>query len=303
MQTRTLGNTGLQTTPLGYGSAQLGMLHTPREEASRMLNGVLDAGVRLIDTAECYGISEELIGHAIAHRRGEFTLVTKCGHHTEDGEAEEWTPELIRSSAERSLRRLRTDHVDLIYLHTCTRRELENDAMIEAFQKLKRDGLTRYIGYSGDNEDALFAIDMGIFESLETTLNFLDQRGLEQWIPRAAAAGMGVMIKRALANSPWRGLQAQDPFFHSYVKPYVDRFAQMNFQPRDVGFDGDWDELALRFTAYAPGVSLTLSGGRNLDHIRRNIAHIEQGPLPDEVIEGLRRIYAERADPSWVTQS
>ena len=84
MEKRLLGNTGLAVTPLGFGAGQIGVLHTPRPESCRLLNVVLDSGVNLIDTAACYGDSEEKIGEFISHRRNEYVLVTKCGSHVDD---------------------------------------------------------------------------------------------------------------------------------------------------------------------------------------------------------------------------
>src|SRR5215471_3009619 len=105
MEKRALGKTDMQVTVLGFGGAEIGYEQASLETVTQLLNGALDAGLNVIDTAECYMQSEELIGQAIASRRGEFFLFTKCGH-PEGPYAEDWRPESLLQSIERSLRRL-----------------------------------------------------------------------------------------------------------------------------------------------------------------------------------------------------
>src|ERR671910_664336 len=134
METRQLGGTDMRVGVLGFGEA-------------------LDAGLNVIDTAECYLGSEELIGRAVAGRRGDFYLFTKCGHPEQPG-VDDWRPESLLASIERSLRRLRTDRVDLVQLHSCSLADLRKGDAIEALERARERGLTRYIGYSGDGEAA-----------------------------------------------------------------------------------------------------------------------------------------------------
>ncbi len=129
MQPRPLGRTGLMTSPLGFGAFKIGRnqkvkypqgYDLPDESAvARLLNGVLDLGILLIDTAPAYGFSEERIGAAVAHRRREFLLSTKVGETFENGiSTYDFSGPAIRASVERSLRRLRTDVLDLVFLHS-----------------------------------------------------------------------------------------------------------------------------------------------------------------------------------------
>lgn len=302
MEKRIFGKTGLEVSPLGFGAAQLGYLDVSQAECDRILNGVLDAGISVLDTAAGYPGSEEKIGQAVGHRRADYVLITKCGQHIDPDDPPEWTPEVVRHSIERSLRRLRTDHVDAVLLHSCTMRHLKNDAMIEALMKCKDEGKTRLIGYSGDHKDAEYAIGMNVFDCVETSLSICDQQVIEGNLPRAREAGLGVMTKRTLANSAWRGAEGLGEMYSQYARPYIDRLQKMNFTPKSIGFDGDWAELALRFAAFQPGVSLCLIGGRNLDHITENIRFLEHGPLPENVHQRLRELWQEHDDGSWVGQ-
>ena len=98
MEMRTLGHTDLRVSRLGVGLSEIGYELTLADEpeAARVLNAALDGGIRFLDTSACYGVSEELIGRTVAHRRDEFILATKCGHASGGYAGREWTAETIR---------------------------------------------------------------------------------------------------------------------------------------------------------------------------------------------------------------
>jgi aryl-alcohol dehydrogenase-like predicted oxidoreductase len=104
---------------LGFGGSEIGFERAEPGIVRRLLREALDAGLNVIDTAECYGDSEALVGQAVADRRSEYLLFTKCGHFEGTGR-DDWSPASLEKSIARSLARLRTDHVDLLQLHTCT---------------------------------------------------------------------------------------------------------------------------------------------------------------------------------------
>src|SRR3954451_14985358 len=155
METRQLGGTDMRVGVLGFGGAEIGFEGADPEAVARLLGAALDAGLNVIDTAECYLGSEELIGRAVAGRRDDFYLFTKCGHPERRG-VEDWRPESLLASIERSLRRLRTDRVDLVQLHSCSEAELRKGDVIDALKRAKERGHTRYIGYSGDGGAARY---------------------------------------------------------------------------------------------------------------------------------------------------
>src|ERR1700683_4286484 len=143
---------------IAFGAGEIGYEQTAPEVVARLLGSALDRGLNLIDTAECYMASEELIGAAIGHRRDDYYLMSKCGHAT-DLPFPNWDPALIPISVERSLQRLRTDHLDVIHLHSCSLEVLRQGDVIAALQKVRDAGKTRYLGYSGDDDAAIFAIE------------------------------------------------------------------------------------------------------------------------------------------------
>src|SRR6476469_10334441 len=116
MEKRRLGKTGMEVSILGFGGAEIGFESPTTETVARLLGSALDAGLNVIDTGECYGESEELIGRTIGHRRQEFYLFTKCGHPHGMESGADWSQASILQSIERSLHRLRTDRVDLAHL-------------------------------------------------------------------------------------------------------------------------------------------------------------------------------------------
>src|SRR5262249_18826646 len=128
MQTRRLGRTGADVTTLGYGAMELrGQPHGPAigdDDAGRLLNEVLDGGITLIDTSIDYGRSEELTGGYRRPRRAEFFLASKCGclpgpppPDARPPFPHDYSPGNVRAGAEQSLRRLGTDHLDLVQVH------------------------------------------------------------------------------------------------------------------------------------------------------------------------------------------
>jgi aryl-alcohol dehydrogenase-like predicted oxidoreductase len=299
---RPFGQTGLEVSILGLGTAELGSFKPDQEEAEKILNEVLDNGLNVIDTADCYGNAEEIIGRTIAYRRKEFVLITKCGHRAHEGEAEDWTPEAVEFSVERSLKRLKTDHVDVLYLHSCSAEHLQRDELIDALVGCRKRGLTQFIGYSGDAEEAQISIEMHVFDCLETSVNICDQQGIDWYLPNAGKEGLGVIAKRPLANGCWRDPSSMDAFTVEYSKIYRQRLQKMNFTPESLNFDGDWTELALRFAAWQPGVDCAVVGGRNLDHIRDDIDLASKGPLPKNVEHAIKDLWQRHDDGSWKGQ-
>src|SRR5947209_9531919 len=154
MEKRRLGKTDMEVSVLGFGGSEIGYEQASREIVAELLNSALDAGLNVIDTAECYHNSEELIGQAVSERRNEFFLFTKCGHPHGFGERADWSKDSILESVQRSLRRLKTDKLDLVQLHSCSEAELRQGEAIEALQTARNRGYTRYIGYSGDSHAA-----------------------------------------------------------------------------------------------------------------------------------------------------
>ena len=119
-----MGSTGIEVSRLGIGLAEIGQTpeSPPRSievsTVNKLLNTALDQGINFLDTAACYGNSEELLGNAVSQRRNDFTLATKCGHVTAGYEGQAWTAQTVTDSIEWSLIRMNTDYLDLVQLHS-----------------------------------------------------------------------------------------------------------------------------------------------------------------------------------------
>ncbi|MUG65831.1 MULTISPECIES: aldo/keto reductase [Paenibacillus] len=292
MERRAYGNTDMQVSILGFGGAEIGNKDLPTVE--KLLHSALDAGLNVIDTAECYGNSEELIGKALAGRRSEYYLFTKCGHAS-GLDYPDWDPVLLEKTIDRSLQRLQVDYVDIIHLHSCSEEILRQGEVIEVLKKAKEQGKTRYIGYSGDTKDALYAVQTGVFDSLETSVNIADQEAIDLTIPEALQRGMGVIAKRPIANVAWQHdtLSEQD-----YAYPYWLRLGELNYDFLTDVQQGV--ETALRFTLSTLGVATAIVGTANPGRWQQNAELLAKGPLPQEVYEAIRHRWKEVAGADWV---
>ncbi len=298
MEKRAFGKTDMQVTVLGFGGAEIGFEKAAADTVTRLLHGALDAGLNVIDTAECYLQSEELIGQAVAGRRNDFYLFTKCGHPENPGQGD-WRPESLSQSIERSLRRLRTDSVDLVQLHSCSEEELRKGDAIAVLEKARQRGQTRYIGYSGDGRAARYAIECGRFDSLQTSVSIADQEAIELTLPMARTRGLAVIAKRPIANAAWRYAQKPDNW---YYQTYWERLQKLQYDFL-AGPMSTAASTALRFTLSVPGVDTAIVGTKNPDRWRENAEQLKAGPLPPEQFEAIRNRWRQLADASWGGQT
>jgi len=298
MEMTVLGRTGLKVSRLGAGLSEIGeqMTLADIEEAAAVLNAALDSRINFLDTAACYGISEELIGRTIAHRRDEYILATKCGHVTGGYVGQPWTAQTITESIERSLMRMKTDYLDLVQLHSCDVAVLERGEATEALLKAKEAGKTRFVGYSGDNEAARWAVESGLFDTLQTSFNLVDQHARTRLFPLAEARGMGVIIKRPIANGAW-GVEHSPS---AYASEYFQRARAMARMGPVPGAPEDRILLALGFVLAHPEVDTAIVGTRNPMHMLANVELVEKRlPVPAAAVEELHRRF-DQVGQGWV---
>jgi aryl-alcohol dehydrogenase-like predicted oxidoreductase len=296
MERRRLGKTDMLVSVLGFGGSEIGYQQVGVRTVRRLLGSALDAGLNVIDTAECYDDSETLIGQAIGTRRLECYLFTKCGHAGGWGRAD-WRPAPLLASIERSLRRLQTDHLDLIQLHSCSLAELRRGDAIAALEQARGRGWVRYVGYSGDGEAARYAVECGRFDTLQTSVSIADQEALELTLPIARTREMGVIAKRPLANVAWR--YARKPA-EPYYQTYWSRLRKLDYP-----FLRDADTAvatALRFTLAVSGIHTVIVGTTKPDRWQRNAALLREGDLPGGAFAAIRARWQAAADASWVGQ-
>jgi len=311
MDKRTLGKTKLSVSVLGFGAAPMAYLNEQETRAVAVIEQLLAGGVNLIDTAASYPGSEEFLGRRFGNRRGEFVLVSKCGSKIPESKAEAWSAQLVADSVDRSLRFLKTDHLDVMLLHSCSLEVLKKGEAMGALAEAKKSGKTRFIGYSGDNEAAAYAANLAEVDVIETSVNIADQVNIDLVLPVAKRNNVGVIAKRPVANAAWKDISQQPGMYQSYAKEYTERLRKMKITPADVGFtqtsknpDEAWPELALRFTLSFPEVHTAIIGTTNPKNAEANLRYANAGGLPNEVVQKIRDAF-KRADPnrSWTGQT
>jgi len=257
MEKRALGNTGLQLSIIGYGGFHL--IEVPRKQASVLLNTYLDRGGNYIETAAQYGegISERKIGEAVSHRRSEYVLATKTKDRTRAG---------ALRSLEGSLKNLRTDHVDLFFMHEPqtveeARQVLARGGAMEAFIEAREAGKARFAAISGHGrpDGLLYSIQNHPYDVLMTGFNYFDRfnfpQGEEQLLPLCGEKGVGVLGMKALA----------DGYLYRNV------------------------EQGIRYTLSLPIASLVL-GINRLEHLEQDLAIADNfTPMTEEEKEDLYR--------------
>jgi aryl-alcohol dehydrogenase-like predicted oxidoreductase len=297
MEKRILGKTGMNVSVLGFGAAEIGYEGADQPDIDRLLASALEHGLNAIDTAECYVDSEEKLGRSISNRRKDYFLFTKCGHKGSFFTGA-WSAEEIAASLETSLKNLKTDYVDLLQLHSCDKNVLAKGEAVQALQKAKKDGKTRFIGYSGDGEDALAAIEMDVFDTLQTSVSILDQQCIDLLLPKARAQNLGVIAKRPIGNAVWRFKSKPD---NEYVQEYWHRLQKLAYDFVS-GDQAAISEKALRFTLAQEAVATMIVGTTKPERWPENAALIAKGSLPEAEVKAIRERWAAVASASWVGQ-
>jgi aryl-alcohol dehydrogenase-like predicted oxidoreductase len=300
LPTRILGRTGLPVTVLGFGALELrGMVAgvgrplTPGQP-ERILNAVLDAGINYIDVAVDYGEAEAHIGRCIAHRRHEFFLASKCGcpldvtrftprERTRFGvplpRLHDYGRTNIMAAVHQSLRRMRTDYLDVLQFHFSPAREVvEQEGALETLHDLQRAGTIRFLGCSSTLPHLTAHIAMGVFDVLQIPYSAL-QPEHEAAISAAAQAGAGIVIRGGVARgAPGPGQGATDVWQrweHAKMDELLEGMSATVF--------------LLRFTLTHPDVHTTIVGTLNPAHLQENITAVVHGPLSMDVYHEARR--------------
>jgi aryl-alcohol dehydrogenase-like predicted oxidoreductase len=298
LATRPLGQTGTEVSVLGYGAMELRGVPRgpaiPDQQAGRVLHAVLDSGINLIDTSVDYGRSEDLIGRYLGDRRDEFFLASKCGCPLDVLPGmpvpypHDYRAENVRANVAQSLRRLRTDRIDLVQVHMSpSRAQLDQDDTVPTLLALRDEGKIRFLGMSGTLPHLLEHIEMRAFDVFQIPYSAV-QREHETLITAAADAGAGVLVRGGVArggpaeDKGWRqgpiGLPQGEGMSRWQAADLDDLLAGMSKM-----------EFMLRFTLGHPQMSTTIVGTSNVDHLRANLASAEKGPLPHDLYDEARR--------------
>jgi aryl-alcohol dehydrogenase-like predicted oxidoreductase len=329
MDQRTLGSTGKDVSIVGLGTWQLGADwgEVGEADARAVLEASVDAGVTFFDTADVYGDgrSEQIIGGYLRASGASVTVATKMGRRV-DQVPENYTLANFRAWTDRSRRNLGVDTLDLVQLHCPPSATIDDAATYDALRTLVDEGAIAAYGVSVETCDqALAAIEHGA-ASVQIILNAFRLKPLDEVLPAAAAAGVGIIARVPLASGLLSGRYSNETVF-----AYNDhRSFNRRGEAFDVGetFSGvDYEtglqaakefatlvaehgpegatpaQVAIAWAAQQPGVTTVIPGARNVDQARSNAAAGVLPVLGDDLLAGVRRIYDEhlRADihPRW----
>ena len=317
MQKRKLGRTGLEVSVLGYGAGAVGGLFTKGDarDQERAVARAIEAGINYFDTAALYGNgeSERNLGRTLKALKANVVVGTKVrlgtAHRADIARG-------IVQGMEDSLKRMGRDSVDLFQLHNpLVAKDAGDHLAIDialnevapALDKLRQQGKTRFIGFSGVGETPalLRAIDSKLFDTVQVVYNALNPsaggpmpkgapgQDYGRLLERARANDVGTIIIRALAGGALSGTEARHPLAMQQVDPIgsapsfsgdVARARQLEPLVKESG-SADLTEFAERFVISHPAVSTMLVGYSTLGHLEAAIAAVNKGPLPQAVVQ------------------
>jgi aryl-alcohol dehydrogenase-like predicted oxidoreductase len=302
MQLQRLGNTHLFASKIALGTVELGLdygipadrghLRPTEPEAIKLLNYALDLGVNFIDTARAYGNSEELIGKALHHRRGEYFLATKlCPLEAKDLGEPDWD-ERIRGSIENSLRMLQTDHVDLLMIHSAPSELIERiDPVLETLHAMQQAGHVRYVGASVYGEAGSAAVEHGGFDCLQIAYNVLDRFSETELLPAAANKGVGIVVRSVLLKGALTSRYRDLPPKLEALKQAVQALEAL---AQAAGLS--LPELAFRYVLGADVIALC--GTARMEELRATVEYANRGPLGPDLRHEIAKI--ELAEQRWL---
>ncbi len=319
MHYRPLGSTGMMVSAIGFGAWGIGGCtpgatsygETDDQESLRALEAAFDHGITFYDTSNVYGDghSEELIGACFAGRRSDVIIATKAGI-TASYRGYDFHPAALRTSLEGSLRRLRTDYVDVLQLHNGTPDTVMGSSeVVELMQRFVTEGKVRRWGISTlSPDDALALIDVAGVGCFQVNCNILDWRAIDAGLPgKAASRGIGVIARTPLASGFLAGGIGKDTLFpandhrsrwpRDRIVTWIDAAEAAVGSVDLADTPANRAALALRFCLSVDGVATVIPGMLTRSEVLASVAACEQGALGRDAmlsIEGVYRRYEAR---------
>ena len=319
MDIRDLGRTGRPVGVIGLGCWQLGAGwgEVSEDDALATLAAAIDAGVTFLDTADTYGDgrSEQLIGRFIRESRPRgVTVATKMGRRANPHEAAAYNADAFRAWTDRSRTNLGVDTLDLVQLHCPPTSVYGDDAVFDVLDEMVAEGRMRAYGVSVETcDEALTAIARPNVATVQIILNAFRRKPLEQVLPAALEAGVGIIARVPLASGLLTGKYDESTTFAADDHRSYNRSGEafdvgetFSGVPYDVGLaaarevsalapsDLTTAQLALRWIVDQPGVSVVIPGARTPEQARANAVAGTIDPLPSATLAALERIYDER---------
>jgi aryl-alcohol dehydrogenase-like predicted oxidoreductase len=313
---RSLGETGMRVSEISLGTWAFGgeWGTVSEDDAYAALNRAIDLGVNFLDTADVYGDgrSEKLIGRLLKDRPDDGILVaTKAGRRLDPHTAEGYNAENLTAFAERSLKNLGVEALDLLQLHCPPTETYRRDETFEALDGLRRAGKIKHYGVSVEKvEEARMALDYPGVETVQIIFNVFRQKPAEEFFPLAEERNIGVLARVPLASGLLSGKMSAERAF--------DASDHRNFNRNGEAFDrgetfsgvdfetglGAAEELkalvpegatlaqfALRWILMHPAVSCAIPGGKNPGQVEDNVAAAGMAPISEETMRRAKDLY------------
>ena len=312
MQFRDLGRTGIRVSAIGFGAwaiggasgasgTPLGWGRTSDDESLAAIRRARDLGITFFDTADSYGFgrSESLLGIVLSRKRNDVVIATKLGIvRTAAGEMrKDFSKQHIFLAVDGSLKRLRTDYIDLYQAHNPTLEELRREEIHEAMEMLQDAGKIRSWGISVSTpEEGMEIVERGWAHTIQVLYNILNQAPARELFPAAQAKGYGIIARVPLASGLLTGKFRTDSQFaaddvrQNFLTPRrLQEAIERVDEAKSIigGAAKNLAEAALRFVLADEAVSSTIPGARNPRQVEMNVAAAE-GSLSPEIIEKLR---------------
>jgi L-galactose dehydrogenase len=303
MDTVVLGRTGLEVSVAGLGCgghSRLGQATGATEEESvRLVHRALELGVTYFDTARAYG-TEEIVGRALAGQRDQVVVSTKS--HPQDGGGP-LTARALRESVQLSLRRLRTDRIDVFHLHGVDVGLYEHcvGELVPELQRLRAEGALRFLAISerfGTDPGHIMlqrALLDNCWDVVMVGFNLLNPSARDRVFPLTQEKNIGVevmfAVRRALSQTDELRRVARQLVEEGHIpEGAIDLDDPLGFLLRP-GRSGSVVESAYRFVRYEPGCHVILTGTGNPAHLEDNVSSINSQPLTTGELGGLRRLF------------
>ncbi len=315
MEQRVLGRTGRPVSVIGLGTWQLGADwgNVSDGDALAVLQAAVESGVNFLDTADVYGDgrSERIIGRFLAGNAGQgLTVATKMGRRVEQVPGH-YTLENFRAWTDRSRVNLGVDTLDLVQLHCPPTAVFSSDAVFDALDTLVSEERIAAYGVSVETaEQALTAIARPGTASVQIILNAFRRKPLDEVLPAAVAAGVGIIARVPLASGLLSGRYARDSTFaaddhrtynrHGEAFDVGETFSGVDFETgvdaarqfADLALPGRTPaQTALRWVIQQPGVTTVIPGARNPEQARQNSAAAGLPPLSQQALDAIENLY------------
>ncbi len=329
MKYKTLGNTGLEVSEVGFGVWTIGTDWWGKIDEDTGINLLVKAfglGVNFFDTADAYGdgYGEEILAKAMGRQRHDIVIGTKFGYDfynnvVRDGHKERpqnFSRDFVRFACERSLKRLKTDYIDLYQIHNPKMDALESDELFKTLEELVQEGKIRYWG-------GAIGPDIGWFEEGEASMrerhapvlqiiySVLEQEPARSFFPIAEEEETGLITRVPHASGLLDGTYTKDTVFdpsdhrshrrREWLEQGLKKLATLDFLTD--GMDSTIGQIAIKYALAAPKVASVLPNITNMPQLEEFAATSETEDLPHEFLDRLQDLYdasfyVESAEPS-----